>query len=259
MLLKIDLRSNIVRDDPHKYLHYERNVNLKNVFIETPARLKSAASISSSFLGAYTYTGNSNVFCDTVIGRYCSIGNNVSILSQHPSNWLTSHKLSYEDDLQTGTARQYNFPNYSGLTFIGHDVWIGENVKIKSGVKIGTGSILAAGTIVTKNVEPFSIVGGIPAKHISKRYEQEIELCIRSSNWWNYDIYDLDLTFDNPKVAIQELNRLKEQGLKNFSLRTYRRFNTVNGEVKMEKDIYTFERFQDEKLKRFLENDIFCT
>ena len=69
----------------------------------------------------------------------------------------------------------------------------------------------------------------------------------------------MDLTFDNLKVAIQELNRLKESGLKNFSLRTYRRFNTVAGEVKMEKDIYTFERFQNEKLKRFLESDIFCT
>ena len=146
--------------------------------METPVRLKNAASISSSFLGAYTYTGNSNTFRDTVIGRYCSIGNNVSILSQHPSNWLTSHKLSYEDDLQTGTARQYNFPNYSGLKFIGQDVWIGKNVKIKSGVKISTGSILEAGTIVTKNVEPFLIVGGIPAKYISKRNEQEVDLCI---------------------------------------------------------------------------------
>lgn len=80
--------------------------------------------------------------------------------------------------MQTDTARQYNFPNYSGLKFIGHDVWIGENVKIKSGVKISTGSILEAGTIVTKNVEPFLIVGGIPAKYISKRNEQEVDLCI---------------------------------------------------------------------------------
>lgn len=247
-----------MRTDPYKYLHFGRNVNLKNVFIETPARLKSESSISNSFLGAYTYTGSFNLLSDTVIGRYCSIGNNVSILSQHPTNWLTSHKLTYEDDLQTGISRKCDFNNFNGLTFIGHDVWIGESVKIKSGVKIGTGSILAAGAVITKNVKPFSIMGGVPAKFIAKRYEDEVELSVRSSNWWNYDIYDLKLTFDDPKVAIRELHNLKRQGLKSFSLRTYRRFHTVDKEVKMEKETYTFEKFKNKQLRNFLESDIYC-
>ena len=74
--------------------------------------------------------------------------------------------------------------NPSKTTVIGNDVWIGESVVIIDGLKIGTGSIIAAGAVVTKDVEPYSIVGGVPAKLIRFRFEKDIVQKLLNSKWW---------------------------------------------------------------------------
>jgi tetrahydrodipicolinate N-succinyltransferase len=73
-------------------------------------------------------------------------------------------------------------------TEIGNDVWIGARAVLRTGVKIGDGAIVAAGAVVVKDVEPFSIVGGVPAKHIRYRFSHEEIERIHQSDWWNKDL-----------------------------------------------------------------------
>lgn len=123
------------------------------------------------------------------IGRYCSIGPNVTIAeAEHPTQWLSTSPAQYYEkqfsfyppELKNAKERilkrtKHNDPRVEavgGLTTIGHDVWIGANASLRKGIKIGNGSIIAGGSYVSKDVEPYSIVGGIPAK----KYECDLTI-----------------------------------------------------------------------------------
>lgn len=105
-----------------------------------------------------------------------------------------------------------NFSNHEfntqKKTIIGNDVWIGNNCLIKSGVIIGDGAIIGMGSVVTKNIEPYSIVAGNPAKMIRKRFDDEIVNKLLETKWWNYDdskIEQESIFFNNVEKFIQEL------------------------------------------------------
>lgn len=144
--------------------------------------------VISSTLGMHTYVQKRSSIVNAEIGKFCSIASNVSIgpgihkidgVSTHPSFYLINTPLikSYVNKDMFESSKR---------TFIGHDVWIGEGVVIIDGVKIGTGAIIAAGAVVTKDVNPYSIVGGVPAKHIKYRFELDIVDLLLKSEWWNY-------------------------------------------------------------------------
>ena len=95
-------------------------------------------------------------------------------------------------------------------TFIGNDVWIGQNVIVKQGVSIGTGAVIGMGSIVTKNVEPYSIVAGCPAKEIRKRFDEITVKKLLESNWWNYkdeDLFKYAKFFNDPEKFIFEIQK----------------------------------------------------
>jgi acetyltransferase-like isoleucine patch superfamily enzyme len=123
------------------------------------------------------------------IGDFCSIAENVTILlgGNHPTDWVSSFPFGIVFD---GFKEQYyNYPKLSkGSVIIGNDVWIGLNTTILSGVTIGDGAIVAAGSIITKNVEPYAIVGGNPAKVIKKRFNEEAVSKLLVIRWWNWKI-----------------------------------------------------------------------
>lgn len=155
---------------------------------------------------------------EVTIGRYCSIADNVNINpTQHPVDWLGI------------TARQYNqgylgFDRFGGKDVqvkewqsserveIGNDVWIGTNAVIMGGVKIGDGAIVAAGAVVTKDVPPYAIVGGVPAKVIKYRFDEATIQELLALQWWNYDIADLgEVDWSNVQRAIATIkSRLAE-------------------------------------------------
>lgn len=114
------------------------------------------------------------------IGNYVSIGPNVKTVSgNHPIDYFSTNVLVYSnrDDLT-------NFNNDLGKVTIGNDVWIGENVILKGGIKIGDGAIIGMGSVVVKDVEPYTIVAGNPAKEIKKRFTDEEISKIKESSWW---------------------------------------------------------------------------
>lgn len=170
------------------------------------------------------------------IGKYCSIASGLSFLGrQHQIDYVTTSSCVYDKNLPLSNASIYDSGasnvdrrlydvkayNQDGLVHIGHDVWIGGNVTIKRGIKIGNGAIVAANSLVTKDVPPYSIVGGVPAKIIKMRFSDEIISDLMVSEWWNYSYSDICyLSLNNPKIFVKELSYLK----KSFKTRTIEAF-----------------------------------
>ena len=204
--------------DKYQIINIHPGVGFDSVLSELPIRVKANTYIQNSSIGAFSFIGAENSLSEVKIGRYCSFGNEVSILSEHPVDWLTTHVLSYSDKLGIGGDRKHKFSDYKP-TQIGHDVWIGEGVKIRSGVTIGTGAIVAAGAVIVKDVLPYSIVGGVPARFIKYRFTEDLINTISQSSWWEYNIYDLDLDFSDPLIAINQLELAVKNGLKKMDYR----------------------------------------
>lgn len=120
-----------------------------------------------------------------VVGKYVSVADNVNIMlgGEHRTDWVTTYPLNlYYPEWSTIKGH----PSTKGDVIIGNDVWIGRDVIVLSGVSIGDGAVVAAGSVVTKNVAPFSIVGGNPAKHIRFRFPEDVVQTLIRIAWWNW-------------------------------------------------------------------------
>lgn len=129
-----------------------------------------------SSIGSYTYIGRYTSITKTSIGNYCSIANNVSIgLGEHDLAAISTSAIFYEnpwDDLTRGECE------------IASDVWIGVDAVILRGVKIGFGAVVAANAVVTSDVPPFAVVGGVPARILKYRFDDAKQMQIIKSKWW---------------------------------------------------------------------------
>ncbi|MCM0583153.1 CatB-related O-acetyltransferase [Weissella diestrammenae] len=147
---------------------------------------------------------NSELSFSSKIGSYSSIGPNVQIMSsQHPSDRFTTSPITYYperiglsfdrdvNDVFADTAWD-DKGYYSKNVIIGNDVWVGQDVLFKSGVTVGDGAIIASRSVVTKNVPPFSIVGGVPAKIIRYRYDEQTITALNNLKWWNYPVKNFE-------------------------------------------------------------------
>lgn len=159
--------------------------------IEQPVNIVGKARLKGPVgIGRYTYVNEGSiVYPKTIIGRYCSIGKGTEIgAPSHPVSRLTTSPVTYNF---RGTFKghetpfpQIPFDERPGNTVIGSDVWIGSRVIVLAGVKIGHGAIVAAGAIVARDVEPYTIVGGVPAKPIKMRFPPDIVEGLLAGRWW---------------------------------------------------------------------------
>jgi len=158
--------------------------------------IHAKVNIANSFVGPCTYIGEKCTLANVQIGAYCSISNNVKVLPYtHPtSNFVSTHPAFFSTLKQSGftytTKQLFNeelFFNKEKKIHvkIGNDVWIGTNVLIIGGIEIGDGAIIAAGSVVTKNVNAFDIVGGVPAKLIRSRFSIDQIDFLNKIKWWN--------------------------------------------------------------------------
>lgn len=147
-----------------------------DVKIGIRSHILSDSIINHSSIGMYTYIGKKCIIQNTSIGNYCSIANNVICgVGNHPVNYFSTSPIFYRVNNVFKIKlieKDLNFEEYMPIN-IGNDVWIGTNVIILDGVSIGNGAIIAAGAVVTKDVESYTIVGGIPAKFIKNREVNE--------------------------------------------------------------------------------------
>lgn len=141
------------------------------------------------------------------IGNYCSIARGTAIQEHnHDSEAITTYFIKHRIFKEPFGADAIS----KGAITIGHDVWIGTQCVILTGVKIGNGAIIAANTVVTKDIPPYAIVGGTPAKIIKYRFSPEIIQKLESLQWWNWNIDKIkknkDLFYGN--LTIEKLNNI---------------------------------------------------
>lgn len=131
---------------------------------------------SSSGIGSYTYIGRNTHITKTKIGRYCSIANNVSIgQGEHPIDKISTSAKFYDNPWEILTKTDCTIES---------DVWIGVDAIVLRGVKVGVGAVIAANTVVTKDVPPYGVMVGAPARLIRYRFNEEQRSLILESRWW---------------------------------------------------------------------------
>ena len=149
--------------------------------------------VSDSYIGYGTYISYGTSLPNCQIGRYCSIGSNIKVVTgNHPSSvFVSTNPMFFSTRKQNGKTlcEKNKFEetlNINGRNLIiGNDVWIGDGVTFKGGVKIGDGAIIAMRACVTKDVPPYAIVGGVPAKIIRYRFTEEQIKRLLEIKWWN--------------------------------------------------------------------------
>ena len=144
-------------------------------------------------IGKYTY-GKPNVYswgegAKLIIGNFCSIASNVNIYlgGNHRTDWVTTYPFGHINKQVFNNFNGVGHPSTKGNVIIGNDVWIGGNVTIMSGVTIGDGAVIANNSHVVKNIEPYSLIGGNPAKFIKYRFTQEQIKKLLEIKWWYWD------------------------------------------------------------------------
>ncbi len=146
-------------------------------------------------IGKYTYVSYNALLQNTIIGNYCSISSNVKIgLGLHPLNLFSTSPIFYKvkNTLKVKLLeKDLEFEEYKSIE-IGSDVWIGAGAIVMDGVKVGHGAVIAAGAVVTKDIPPYAIVGGVPAKIIKFRFSEEVRESLLESRWWEKKAEDVN-------------------------------------------------------------------
>ena len=178
--------------------------------------LQRNAMVYGTEIGKHSYTGKNFTAWHCKIGAFCSISWNVSLGgADHDYLRTTTHSFLYAPEFGF-VSENPAYDRFQKPCIIGNNVWIAANVCICRGVKIGNGAVIGAGAVVTKDVEPYSIVGGVPAAPIKKRFDQNVIDLLQESRWWDFPdsvIKDNFELFDakTDKAVASELVRIRRQ------------------------------------------------
>lgn len=206
----LDIKFTVKDISKKTYILMEENSSLGRI---------DAASVTLK-IGAYSFFRSGIVSADLSIGRFCSLGENIHIgvnAQAHPTDWVSSSPFQYDQSFKKTPVR-LSYAVNKNKTSIGNDVWIGEGVLIMEGVRIGDGAIVAARAVVSQDVKPYTIVGGIPARVIRERFPGSLVQELLGTQWWNYSLDAMvDLSFDKPQDFVTHFN-LSETRKTNYKI-----------------------------------------
>jgi acetyltransferase-like isoleucine patch superfamily enzyme len=191
--------------------------------VEPPVRVLGRLLIrSDTRVGCFTEFGQHVELQAADVGRYCEIGNNSTVgATGHPLSWLGVSAFQYKHATwgwHPAAADSQSFRSVGpDRAWIGNDVWLGAGVVVLRGVTIGDGCIVAANAVVTKDLPPYTICGGLPAKVIRPRVPDALRDELLDLRWWQYSPNQLaGLPFDDPAAAVAALRPRVEAGLEPY-------------------------------------------
>ena len=165
-------------------------VRLREATIGRRCEVLANTRVQYSTLGDYSYLGENCDVADTAIGKFTAIANLVRIgAPNHPMDRPSQHRFTYCPEYYEASAtRDHDFfaDRRDAKVTIGHDCWIGHGAIVLPGVSVGDGAVIAAGAVVSRNVAPYTIVGGVPARAIRQRFPEAIAARLARIAWWDW-------------------------------------------------------------------------
>ena len=175
--------------------------------IHKTSKVESGSTVVKSTVSRHSFCGYDCSILNCDIGAFCSIASRVSIGGvRHPTEFVSTSPvfLSHKDSVKAKFATHDYLPIIR--TAVGNDVWIGEGAFIKAGVKVGDGAVIGMGAVVTKDVAPYSIVAGNPARLIRMRFDNDIVEALLKMQWWSLpdsELHRLGAGFNDPHALLR--------------------------------------------------------
>lgn len=184
-----------------------------NVKVDKTAYIYRGVKAKSATIGAHSYVAANTEIENAVIGKYCSIADHCRIgMSGHSLSCLSTSPIFTQsvNALQERWTDKDVFKHKTKekTAYIGNDVWIGSHVLVNGGVHIGNGACIGAGAVVVKDVPPYAIVGGVPAKIIRYRFSEDVIIKLQELQWWDMPEEKLKSNihlFQEERVTIEDL------------------------------------------------------
>lgn len=181
-----------------KGIYLRANVKFNQTIFKGKNKVGRNTDIERSSIGFATYLGDDCYLRQCKIGKFCSIGSWVKVITgKHPLHYAMTHPIVFNEYLKKldlfSTKRinfdeEYEYVSEQYYIEIGNDVWIGQSAEIMSGIRIGDGAVIGAGAVVTKDVPPYAVVAGVPAKILKYRFSEDNIKKLLKLKLWDKDV-----------------------------------------------------------------------
>lgn len=201
-----------------KTLKKARLSSVRESIVHPSSKIESGSSFYYSSLGRHSFCGYDCEVYHANIGSFTSIANRVVIGgARHPMEWVGMSPVFYKgrDSVRKKFSEYLLDP--AVVTYIGHDVWIGHSAVLLSGIQIGDGAVVGAGAVVTKDVPPYGVVAGNPARLIRYRFDEATISALEEIRWWEFDdesLLKVAPHVRDPSIFISACRNITAQRLK---------------------------------------------